>query len=67
MSRAPHDTPTQACAEDGEVMLDGPDGLAVSLTPNAAAASAVAIAEAAVVARRQTPRPRFDEHDGGHD
>lgn len=62
MSRAPHDTPTKASAEDGEVMLDGPDGLAVSLTPNAAEASAIAIAEAANIARGQTPRPK-SAHD----
>lgn len=58
MSRVPHDAPTEASAENGEVMLDGPDGLAVSLTPAAAAASAVAIARAADAARGQTPRPK---------
>jgi hypothetical protein len=55
MSRTPHDTPTDASAEEGEVMLDGPDGLAVSLTPNAADASAAAIMQAANLARKQTP------------
>jgi hypothetical protein len=58
MSRTPHDTPTTACAEEGEVMLDGPAGLAVSLTPEAAAASATAIARAADEARRQTTHPK---------
>ncbi|MEG3123274.1 hypothetical protein [Sphingomonas sp. GB1N7] len=58
MSRAPNDTPTTASAEDGEVMLDGPGGLAVSLTPNAAEASAAAIAQAATIARGQMPRAK---------
>ena len=58
MSRTPHDTPTSASAEEGEVMLDGPDGLAVSLTPDAAAKSATAIADAARKARTQVPAPK---------
>ncbi|QQV78089.1 hypothetical protein H5J25_04980 [Sphingomonas aliaeris] len=58
MSRTPHNTPTSACAEAGEVMLDGPDGLAVSLTPDAAAKSATAIADAAREARTQTRSPK---------
>lgn len=32
-----HDTPSDVSAEDGEVHIDGPDGVAVSLTPEAAA------------------------------
>lgn len=47
MSRAPHDTPTEATAENGEVLLDGPDGLATSMTPEAARKSAAAINAAA--------------------
>jgi len=54
MSNKPHDIPTEVTAERGEVMLDGPDGLALSLTPHAAAKSAVALAEAASKAGRQT-------------
>jgi hypothetical protein len=44
MSNKPHDTPTKATAEQGEVLLDGPDGLAMSFTPHAAAKSAAALA-----------------------
>lgn len=47
MSARPHDTPTTATAEEGEVMLDGPDGLAISMTPKAASHSADALAAAA--------------------
>lgn len=55
MSNKPHDTPTKATAEGGEVMLDGPAGLAMSFTPHAAAKSAAALAKAATKAGRQTP------------
>ncbi|MES2057381.1 MAG: hypothetical protein V4564_15715 [Pseudomonadota bacterium] len=53
-SKSPHDTPTEATAEQGEVMLDGPDGLAVSLTPDAARRSAERIARAAREAGNQS-------------
>jgi hypothetical protein len=53
-----HDTPTTVTAEDGEVMLDGPAGLAVSFTPDAASKSASAIAEAASRAHLQSKDKR---------
>jgi hypothetical protein len=31
-----YDTPSEVAAEEGEVIVDGPDGVAVSLTPDAA-------------------------------
>ena len=31
-----HDTPSDVTAESGAVILDGPDGVAVALTPEAA-------------------------------
>ena len=31
-----YDTPSEVVAEQGEVIVDGPDGVAVSLTPEAA-------------------------------
>jgi hypothetical protein len=54
MSMKAHDVPTNVTAEEGEVMLDGPDGLAVSFTPEAASKSASAIAEAASRAQLQS-------------
>ncbi|MEG3149554.1 hypothetical protein U1769_06610 [Sphingomonas sp. ZT3P38] len=54
MPRKAHDVPTTVTAEEGEVMLDGPAGLAVSFTPDAASKSAAAIAEAAAIAHRQS-------------
>ena len=43
----PYDTPIGATAEQGEVVLDGPDGNATSLTPEAARRSAARLAQAA--------------------
>lgn len=31
-----HDTPSEVTAEEGEVMMDGPEGLTVAFTPEAA-------------------------------
>jgi len=58
MSIKAHDVPTSVTAEEGEVMLDGPDGLAVSFTPEAASKSAKAIAEAASRAHLQVKDKR---------
>ena len=52
MSRQPYDKPIHAAAEHGEVVLDGPDGLATSLTPRAARQSAHDMHKAAEVAER---------------
>lgn len=37
MDERPHDSPSDVYAEEGEVLVDGPGGVAVSLTPDAAA------------------------------
>lgn len=52
-TRKPLAEPTAATAEAGEVMLDGPGGLALSLTPDAAHRSARSISAAAKEADRQ--------------
>ncbi|SOB87754.1 hypothetical protein SAMN06297144_2890 [Sphingomonas guangdongensis] len=46
-----------ATAEQGTVMLDGPNGLAVTMTPDSAEATAASLVAAAREARRQTPPP----------
>jgi hypothetical protein len=43
----------KACAEEGQVMLDGPDGVAVSMTPKAAEDTARELLRAASEARNQ--------------
>ena len=53
MARIPHDTPIHAAAEHGVVVLDGPDGLAASLTPAAARKSAEHISIAADIAENE--------------
>ncbi|MEG3088055.1 hypothetical protein [Sphingomonas sp. PB4P5] len=53
MPREPSDTPLKATAESGEVLLDGADGLAASMTPAAARASAQALDAAADAAEGQ--------------
>ncbi|MDO7843226.1 hypothetical protein [Sphingomonas immobilis] len=68
MPNKPYDEATKATAEQGEVMLDGPDGLAVSLTPEAASRSAHAIRTAADEATLQrearTKALAAGEHEG---
>ena len=36
VARTVYDKPSDVSAEQGEVIIDGPDGVAVSLTPEAA-------------------------------
>jgi hypothetical protein len=47
------DTPTEADAVDGEVVLRGPDGVALSMTPEAAEETGRRLLQAAASARRQ--------------
>lgn len=63
MPKLPSDTPILAAAERGEVLLDGPDGLATSLTPRAAKRSAERLHHAADLAdhgpdEKLSPHPR---------
>lgn len=56
-----YDEPSKVCAEGGEVMLDGPDGIAVSMTADAAEATAQRLLKAALEARDQlTSQARQD-------
>jgi hypothetical protein len=52
LARLPCDTPIESAAEHGEVLLDGPNGLAASLTPDAARKSAKKMTKAADAAER---------------
>ncbi|KQN26070.1 hypothetical protein ASE86_07880 [Sphingomonas sp. Leaf33] len=51
----PEDEPGHAVAEDGVVVLDGPNGVAVAMTPDAADGTARSLTAAAAEARLQTP------------
>lgn len=48
-----YDQATEVTAEDGEVILDGPDGVDVTVTPEAAEQTAENLIEGAVMARGQ--------------
>lgn len=47
------DTPSEAVAIEGEVVVDGPDGVAVTLTPEAAIETSERLLEAGVHAHGQ--------------
>ena len=48
-----HDEPSTVIAENGQVLVDGPDGVAVSLTPDAAVETSERLLQAAVEAQGQ--------------
>lgn len=54
----PCEDPGQACAENGLVILDGPDGVAVTMTADAAEQTADSLRAAAVQARADVARQR---------
>jgi hypothetical protein len=58
----PHSGVGVANAEEGQVVLDGPDGVAVTMTPDAAERTGHSLIEAAAEAKRQAtsgmPKPR---------
>ncbi|WCP15781.1 hypothetical protein sphantq_04266 [Sphingobium sp. AntQ-1] len=47
-------TPGVASAEDGLVILDGPDGVAVTMTPEAAVGTGESLIAAAAIAQTQS-------------
>ncbi len=51
--QAPEDEPGYATAEGGQVLLDGPDGVAVAMTPAAAEETGRRLIAAAAEARGQ--------------
>ena len=52
--QGPEARPGVACAEQGFVLLDGPDGTAVAMTPEAAAATGRSLIAAAEEAAGQS-------------
>jgi hypothetical protein len=50
-------------AEDGYVFLDGPDGVAITLTPEAAAIMGKNLIEAANIATEQTAATQDEGYD----
>ena len=52
-SASAHSQPSDVVAEQGDVIVEGPDGVAVTLTPEAAEETARRMMQAAEDARRQ--------------
>lgn len=48
-----HDEPSEVDADEGQVLVDGPDGVSVSLTPEAALETADRLVEGAMMAKGQ--------------
>lgn len=62
MSSQTHDTASNVYAEDGDVHVSGPDGVAVSLTPEAAAETSDRLLQGAAQAMGQrVEKRRADE------
>ena len=53
MRQTPYSQPSQVTAEEGEAHVDGPDGIAVALTPDAAEETGRRLLDAAAEARQQ--------------
>lgn len=58
MNKRIYDEASHVSAEKGEVIVDGPDGVAVSLTPRAAVETSDRLLDAAVRAHGQKLRAR---------
>lgn len=54
VSLTAHSEPSEVNAEQGEVIVEGPDAVAVTLTPEAADETAKRLMKAAAEARRQS-------------
>lgn len=52
-----HSKPSDVDAEQGEVLVDGPGGVAIALTPDAAEETGKRLIASAEEARRQSARP----------
>jgi hypothetical protein len=59
----PLSDPASATAEDGQVILEGPRGLAVTMTPDAAARTGHSLLEAA----REAQRQQTESHRSGQE
>lgn len=55
-----HDEPSQVKAEDGRVLVDGPDAVDVALTPEAAEETSNRLLDAAIDATGQTRLGQVD-------
>jgi hypothetical protein len=59
-----HDKPSDISANDGEVVVDGPDGIAFSFTPEAAAETSDRLLDGAAEAQGQKLLKKSREEPG---
>lgn len=64
MANVAHDRPSSVVAEAGEVLVDGPNGVATALTPDAAEETGRRLIAAASVARQQLGERAQDAERG---
>ncbi len=57
-----HARASQVAAENGSIIIDGPDGIAVTMSPDAAEETARRLMAAAEEARRQSDQARAVGH-----
>jgi hypothetical protein len=58
MTMKPHDRPSDVTVEQGEIHIDGPDGVAVSMTPHAAEETSHRLFDAAIEAAGDEKRSK---------
>lgn len=64
-ARKAYDQPSDVASVDGEVTMNGPDGVGLSMTPDAAHRTGERLRDAAAEARNQSPRKIAEEDDEG--
>jgi hypothetical protein len=62
-SHKAYDTPVKTTPIDGEVVLEGPDGIGLSMTPDAAEETARRLYAAAEMARNQSTENTSGDND----
>lgn len=60
-----HDEPSDVAAEDGMVIVDGPNGVAVTLTPSAAVETSHRLLDGGLEAQGQCVRQKAAEQGEG--
>jgi hypothetical protein len=62
MGKKLYSKPSEVLADDGKVLVDGPDGVDVALTPDAALETGGRLIEQAATAAGQEREKGFDHH-----
>lgn len=65
MTGKAYHTPSEVAAEEGEVVVDGPDGVAVSLTPEAALETSDRLLRGGLAAKGQQVEAEKENREPG--